>query len=214
MPFPQWLPKNVPLAGKGPRQLKVPVKVAPSGAPLPAIVRLEQKDSEWPLAVNVPAAASIVPVRVTAPMSVQEAVKDSAVPDCEMSARHPTVVVGPEVVWARTPHLPLRFVAPKATWAPQNRIARCTASIRTSASLLPESPAGQCVVWAPLRAGFGPSNPNLSDCPTTARMPSPPPRRRARVARIPELLGEIERLRAVDYGCGCAADGGATCPPR
>ena len=179
-----------------------------------ADARLEQKDSEWPLAVNVPAAASIVPVRVTAPMSVQEAVKDSAVPDCEMSARHPTVVVGPEVVWARTPHLPLRFVAPKATWAPQNRIARCTASIRTSASLLPESPAGQCVVWAPLRAGFGPSNPNLSDCPTTARMPSPPPRRRARVARIPELLGEIERLRAVDYGCGCAADGGATCPPR
>ena len=73
MPFPQWLPKNVPLAGKGPRQLKVPVKVAPSGATLPSIVRLEQKDSEWPLAVNVPAAASIVPVRVTAPMSVQEA---------------------------------------------------------------------------------------------------------------------------------------------
>src|SRR6266403_795614 len=148
-PFPQRLPTNVPLAGTGPTQSKVPLKVAPSGATLPSIVRLEQKDSEWPLAVNVPAAASIVPVRVTAPMSVQEAVKDSAVPDCEMSARHPTVVVGPEVVWARTPHLPLRCVAPKATWAPQNRIARCTASIRTSASLLPESPAGQCVVWAP-----------------------------------------------------------------
>ncbi len=72
----------VPCAGNGPPQSNVPEKLAPSGATLPSIVRLEQKDSAWPLAVNVPAAASIGPARVTAPMSVQERVMDRAEPDC------------------------------------------------------------------------------------------------------------------------------------
>src|SRR6266566_1445433 len=143
IPLPQWLPENVPLAGNGPAQSNVPEKLAPSGATLPSIVRLEQKDSAWPLAVNVPAAAANGPARVTAPMRVQEPVMDRAESDCEISTRHPTVAAGPETVWARTPHLPLMSVEPKTTGAMPKRNASCKTGARTSASLPPESPAGQ-----------------------------------------------------------------------
>src|SRR6266478_8976638 len=89
-PFPQRLPTNVPRAGTGPTQSKVPLKLAPSGATLPLIVRLEQKDAAWPLAVNVPAVASMVPASVTAPMKSQDPVMDRAVSDGAISTRHPT----------------------------------------------------------------------------------------------------------------------------
>ena len=143
MPFPQRLPTNAPLAGTGPTQSKVPLKLAPSGATLPLIVRLEQKDSEWPLAVNVLAVASIIPASVTAPMRSQEPVTDRAIPDSENSTRHVTVVAGPEVVCARTLHLPLMSVEPKTGGAMLKRNASCKTSARTATSLPPESPAGQ-----------------------------------------------------------------------
>src|SRR3989442_2732317 len=78
-------------------------------------------------------------------MRSQEPVRERAVPDCDVSTGQPTVTAGPEVVWARTPHLPLKPVAPKATWAAPNRNASCNAGARTVASLPPESPAGQRV---------------------------------------------------------------------
>src|SRR5882724_11074519 len=156
VPLPQWLPKNVPLAGNGPAQSKVPVKLAPSEATLPSIVRLEQKDSEWPRAVNVPAAVSIVPVRATAPMRLQEPAKDRVVTDCAISTRHPTVETGPEVVSARTPHLPLMSAKAKAPWTAPRRNARGNARVRTSDSPTAQILAGQCVPPAPLRAGSHP----------------------------------------------------------
>src|SRR2546425_1137809 len=140
-------PHCVP-AGAGPPRAQIPSEqVAPTvhsvRATLPSIVRLEQKDSAWPLAVNVPAAAANRPAWVTAPMSVQEPVMDRAESDCEISTRHPTVAAGPETVWARTPHLPLMSVEPKTTGAMPKRNASCKTGARTSASLPPESPAGQ-----------------------------------------------------------------------
>src|SRR6266404_1805135 len=84
-----------------------------------------------------------LPTSVTAPMRSQEPVTDRAIPDSENSTRQVTVVAGPEMVCARTLHLPLMSVEPKTGGAMLKRNASCKTSARTATSLTPESPAGQ-----------------------------------------------------------------------